>query len=263
MSYLHDRKKRNKKIRNIFLVFLFLSLLFYFRSPILNTLSSGSNIILKPFFMLTNNIGTRMHNFSVLFNSKQSLLKENEDLKNTINENQAKVSEHDSLLKENQELKEILGRIDENKDFVLATIIKKPGIFDTLLLDVGESNGVKQGDLVFAYGNIPIGYISEVYNKSSSVNLFSKNGEKTNVILDSKDIYLELIGRGGGNFEIILPRDLSVEKGENFLLTNIKTYVIAKVESIISDPRDSFQKALLVSPINTNQLKFVEVERSE
>jgi len=42
--------------------------------------------------------------------------------------------------------------------------------------------------------------------------------------------------------------------------TIIKTR-FGTVETIISDPRDSFQKALLVSPVNIQEIKFVEVEK--
>lgn len=259
MSYLLDRKKRNAKIRNSFFVFLILFVLFYFRSPILNFLNNTTNSALRPFFVLTNNIGTRMYNFSVLFNSKESLLKENQELKDELNNEKGKNSEYIALTRETEELKEILGRTDENKDTALASILVNNKILDTFIIDIGENQNIKEGDLVFAYGNIPVGYVSEVYNTSSKVNLFSKNKEKTNVLIQSKNIYIDLIGRGGGNFEIILPRDLILEKGENVLLPNIDTYLIAKVDSIISDPRDSFQKALLTTPININQLRFVQV----
>lgn len=260
MSYLQDRKKRNKKIRNIFLVFLFLIFFIYFSSPVFNFLSSSLNKVSRPFLILTNNIGARMYNFSVLFADKKTLILENQNLKNELNEQKSLIEEYNILAKEVIDLKEILGRVDENKEFVLATILKKPGIFDTLILDIGEDKGIKETNLVFAYGNIPIGYVKEVYPKSSLVYLFSKTGEKVNALVQSRNIYLDVIGRGGGNFEIILPRDLVLEKGENLLLPNLKSYTIAKVDSIISDPRDSFQKALLISPINIQELRFVEVE---
>jgi cell shape-determining protein MreC len=186
-------------------------------------------------------------------------LKENQILKDELNNEKGKNNEYFALLKKNQELKEILGRTDENKDTILASILVNNQIFDTFIIDIGENQNIKQGDLVFAYGNIPVGRIAEVYSTSSKVNLFSKAKEKTSVIIQSKNIYIDLIGRGGGNFEIILPRDLVLEKGENVLLPDIDTYLIAKVDSIISDPRDSFQKALLTTPVNINQLRFVQV----
>jgi len=60
---------------------------------------------------------------------------------------------------------------------------------------------------------------------------------------------------------MILPRDFVLEKGNEVVLPGITPYTLGVVETIISDPRDSFQKALLVSPVNIQELKFVEVEQ--
>ena len=68
-----------------------------------------------------------------------------------------------------------------------------------------------------------------------------------------------MIERGGGNFEMILPRDFILERGSVVTLPGIFPYVVAIVDTIISDPRDSFAKILLTSPINIQELKFVEV----
>jgi len=76
-----------------------------------------------------------------------------------------------------------------------------------------------------------------------------------------RNIFMQVVGRGGGNFEIILPRDLIVQKGTEVVLPGIKPFVLGIVKSFISDPRDSFQKALLVSPVNIQEIKFVEVEK--
>ena len=59
---------------------------------------------------------------------------------------------------------------------------------------------------------------------------------------------------------MIMPRDLKLEKGDQVVLPGIIPYVVGIVETIISDPRDPFVKALLTSPVNIQELKFVEVE---
>lgn len=262
MSYLLDRKNKNKKIRNIFFIVLFLFIFVYFNSFIFNKISYLSHLIFKPTFVLGNNIKYRFENFSSYFLSKENLLKENNNLKNEKNELLAKFSNYDYLKTENEELKKLLDREGEQKDFIVSAILAKPNIslFDSLIIDIGKDTGIKVGDLVFAYKNIPIGKISHIYENSSKVVLFTNNKEETTGIIADKNIYVNLIGRGGGNFEIILPRDLILEKGSNIILPGINPYLLAKVETIISDPRDSSQRALLVSPVNIQELKFVEVE---
>jgi len=71
----------------------------------------------------------------------------------------------------------------------------------------------------------------------------------------------ELVGRGGGNFEMTMPKNFILQKGDQVVLPGPYPYVLAIVEKIISDPRDLFTKALLVSPVNIQELKFVEVEQ--
>jgi cell shape-determining protein MreC len=116
-------------------------------------------------------------------------------------------------------------------------------------------------NLVFVLGNVPIGRVGFVYNNSAKVTLFSNPGEKVQVVLSSKNIFLEIVGRGGGNFEMIMPTDFTPQKGDEVVLPGISAYVVGVVENIISDPRDSFIKAILSSPVNIQEEKFVEIQR--
>lgn len=263
MSYLLDRQKRNKKIRNIFIVIFIFAILFYFRAPIFKNLSYFSQGVLRPVFIFSTNTKTRVNNFASYFSNKNKLFLEIENLKNENLNLKANLENTKSLEDENISLKELLGRSSTEYNYILATIIAKPlvSVFDTIILDIGEDKSLVVGDLVFGEGNIPIGKISEVYAKSSKVTLFSNSGEKTSAIVSSKNISVDLIGRGGGNFEIILPRELVLEEGEVLLLPDLNNLVIAKVVSIISDERESYQKALLISPINIQELKFVQVRK--
>ena len=263
MSYTLDKQRKNKKIKNLIFVILIFLIIIYFNKPIFQTISNLSLNLGKPFLVFGNNTKTRLHNFSSYFISKNNLLKENDILKNKNLELESKLVNYQSLENENLNLKELLGRLGENHTYILATILAKPNttLYDTLVLDVGSKDGILVGDIVFAYGNIPLGKVSEVYAKNSKVTLFSSSGEKTNAIISSTNTYIDLIGRGGGNFEIILPRDFTLEEGESVLFPDLKNYVIAKVVSTISDARDSYQKALLISPINIQELKFVQIRK--
>ena len=49
-----------------------------------------------------------------------------------------------------------------------------------------------------------------------------------------KDIFMKVVGRGGGNFEMIIPRDLTVSKGDQVVLPGISPYVVGIVETITS-----------------------------
>ncbi len=263
MSYLLDKKIKRKKTSNIILGVFVLLFIIYFRSPIFRGLSYASHIIFRPVLVLGNGIKSSTANFFGSFAFKSSLIKENENLKAQINESEADRANYASVLDENIKLKETLGRKKENINFILSAILTKPNrsLYDTLIIDAGENQGVSINKKVFALGNVPIGYVAEVYPSSAKVILYSNPSEQTEVVVSGRDVYMEAMGRGGGNFEMILPRDFVLENGSEVVLPGMTSYVLGVVKTIISDPRDSYQKALLVSPVNIQQLKFVEVER--
>ena len=233
------------------------------RSSIFSIFSSFSNIIFRPVFILGNNLGESFSNFNSAFFYRESILKENEDLKLKISENLVNQANYNAVLDENLKLKEILGRKTEKENLVLAAILAKPNqsLYDTLIIDAGKNQGLFLMDKVFALGNIPIGYVATLYPNSSKVILFSNAGEKTDGVISGKDIFVQLIGRGGGNFEVVMPLNLNFENGAEIVLPGIKPYLLATFEKIISDPRDSYKKALFVSPVNIQELKFVEVKK--
>ena len=269
MSYLLDKKiKRNKYFKYIIFVIV-LFILIYFKNGIFRGLSYVSSVVFHPVLTLGNNIGGTFSGTSAYFYSKNSLLRENENLKLQLSEQEARMANYNSVLDENLKMKEILGRLSAQAgkitavNMVLAGILAKPNQspYDTLVIDVGAKDGILLGQKVFALGNIPIGRVAEVDASSAKVILYSNSGEKTEVVITGKDTFMQIIGRGGGNFEMILPRDFILDKGTEVVLPGITPYTVATVQTIISDPRDAFQKALLMSPVNISELKFVEVEK--
>ncbi|HEV7702012.1 MAG TPA: rod shape-determining protein MreC [Candidatus Paceibacterota bacterium] len=266
MNYLLDKKnKRNKNLKIIGAVLVFI-ILFYFRAGVFSGLGYVSTAVFRPVLSSGNGAGRKLTSFASYFSFKSSLSKENADLKSERDADSADRANYASVVAENAGLKEILGRKNEQVKMTLGAILAKPNQspYDTLLIDIGVDKGIKMGDRVFAFGNLPIGRIAEAYPKSSKVILFSNSGEATEVVLSPQagqagNIFTEVAGRGGGNFEMIVPRDLVLWKGDQAVLPGITPYVIGVVETVISDPRDSSQKALLVSPVNIQQLKFVEV----
>jgi cell shape-determining protein MreC len=263
MSYLLDRQIRRKRYFTATFFTLVIIVLFYFRTPVIGGLSHTLGFIFTPVVKVGNSVGSKIHGIGSYFAFKSSLSKENENLKEQLEQNKATMANYDSILAENDQLKETLGRKNENTKLVVAAILSKPNQspYDTLVIDVGSKNEVRVGAKVFAEGNMAIGKVAEVYYNSSKVVLYSNPGEKTEMVISGKNSFLESVGRGGGNFEIIMPKDFTLSVGTEVDLPGLTPYPVAKVESILSDPRDSFVRALLSSPANIQTLKFVEVEK--
>lgn len=264
MSYHLDKKIKRKKYFRFFIFIVLFVFIIYFQKGIARILSVGANTVFRPFVTMGNNIGENFSNFGAYFRIKKNVYLDNENLRKELDEKNATLSNYNSVLNENIQLKESLDRIGENKgNFILAGILSKPNksVYDTLIIDIGEKDGIVVGNLVTALGGVPLGRIAEVYGSSSKVLLFSTAGEKTEVVVGGSDVYLEAIGRGGGNFEINVPRDFTITDKTEAVLPGITPYTVAIFEKVISDPRDSFVKALFVSPVNIQELKFVEVKK--
>ena len=263
MNYRLDKKAKDKRTKIIIAIIIVLGFLIYFRVPIMRFLSKTSQTIFRPVFVLGNNVGQSFKDFSSYLYSKRALMSENDKLKNQLDQQQSTMSNYNGVIDQNNQMKEILGRKSIASNFVLSAILSKPNRspYDTLLIDVGTDKNIVVGDVVFALGNIPIGRVDTVYANTSKVVLFSNPGESTQVVIPGENTFMQIIGRGGGNFEMVLPIDFKVQEGTEVDLPGLTPYIVGTVATIISDPRDSFTKALLVSPVNVQQLKFVEVEK--
>ena len=172
--------------------------------------------------------------------------------------------DYDILRAENTQLKESLGRWQEDRNIIISSVLAKPNFspYDSIIIDIGENYNIKIGDKVYSGPNILIGEVDQVYKNSSLVLLYSNPGKKTSVLIDGLNTNIEIIGRGGGNFEMTTPVDLYVEKGKSVLSPSINPEVVAIVGDVISSPNDPVKKFILSAPVNVQNLKWVEVKKN-
>ena len=263
MNYLLNKRKRNKKIALASGVFIFILVFILSTTRTLSPLGGIFDWVATPFWRTGNWVSSSVNNFRDSKVNKNKLIEENEILNSQILSMQATMIELEAIAKETDSLLEIFGRSSQSNIGLLAVILSRPpqSPYDTLVIDQGQNNGVVVGDKVFAYGNIPIGFVAEVYNSTSKVTLYSQSKNLTNVVLSDSNLSVDLVGRGGQNFEAILPRDVSVPIGTFASLPSISSIPVAVVSSVISDPRDPFQRILLTSPVNVRYLKYIEIKK--
>jgi cell shape-determining protein MreC len=193
--------------------------------------------------------------------SKYSLLTENDSLRREIASRDAGAMLLDGLRRENEELKGLLGRARTGRD-VVGLVLSRPPVsfYDTLIIDVGSSDGIEVGDKVYAQGAILVGDISETFGSTARVSLFSTPGRAVSVLFGSSTVQAEAIGKGAGNFEAHLPVGVEVSEGDAITFPHLRAHVFGIVESVSVDASDSLQTILFKAPINMHQLRFVEVE---
>ncbi len=195
--------------------------------------------------------------------STSNLQKENEDLKSKLTSSEVKDSLQQALVVENRELKQVLGRLATTtaSSTKLASILPKPNQFsnDTLLVDLGSEDGILNESLVVAYGNVPIGTITEVYSHQSLVTLFSAFNKKTKVLIGDKHLEAEAQGVGAGGFVLKLPKATEIKNGDVVTATNFITYVFGNISSIESVENNPFIEAHFSLFANPQELHFVQI----
>ena len=262
MSYLQDRKKKQKKYTQLLLLAVVFAICIAVSITFFDFFSRIGHTVFSPVLAMTNRVSTNIKNVKTFFISKTSLALENQELKQQLLAIDARLANYEAIFNENEKIKEILLRKPGEKKMLLAGILgtQNKSLYDSLIIDAGLTQGLEVGDRVFAYGDIPIGTIADVFSESARVSLYSTSGENMSAVLSGSDTFIELVGRGRGNFEVILPRDFDIVEGTLVLLPGLTPYALAEVVTVISDPRDPFKKALLKSPINILELKFVQIE---
>ena len=223
----------------------------------------GAASIATPFMKLGSSI-TDVGTAAVgALSSKNSVETENQKLKDQLAEVQVAIDRDKLLVEENIQLKELLGR-QTKKSFVLATVLAKPpmSLYDTVVVDVGSSDGVAVGDTVLALGSVPIGKVSTAYSHTSTVQLFSSSGQKVDVRI-AKNLQVTAEAQGGGNFMIKLPKGTIVAEGDPVSAPGIGAEIFGHVENISMNENDPFMYLRFSLPINMSELHFLQIDRNE
>ncbi len=264
MYQFRDKKRIAQKRTLIQNVIIFGVYLLLFITGMLAWSGKLLHIIGQPLWKAENSVVTSTENAGYFIRTKASVFHENDILKKENANLKTSLIDYSILKSENEQLKALFGRIPEKSVFILANILVKPNRspYDTIIIDVGSTLGILEGQQVFANGTAPIGEVSTVYEKNSLVVLYSNPAKITEAIIDGSNATVELVGRGGGNFEMIIPTDLSSETGTMVILPGAARDIIAIIDGVISPPTDPVKKVILHSPINIQSLKWVQVKKS-
>ncbi len=263
MIYLLPSKRGNrKKFLPFFVVSIFicLILLINFISP--TFLGGVSNKLGLPVWKSGGFLFTQFSNMQAFIHSRVNLLHINEDLRSQLSDLNTKLLSLSILEQENKDLKKDWGRIEDSPTILASVLVKPPqSFYDTLILDVGQKDGIQIGARVAGSDNIILGVIDEVYDDTSRAKLFSSVDTETSVMINRNNINVNLIGMGGGNFEIKVPQEVDIAEGDVLILPGININIVSTVIAIESNPTNSFKRIFCKTPINIAELRFVSVAK--
>ena len=193
--------------------------------------------------------------------TRKMLIHKVSTLETKITSYDAQVSELALLRDENNKLKAELGRDEADKGALAHVLtLQNRSFYDTFVIDAGTAEGIMEGQTVYAFDSVALGTIARADDHSSIVSLYSAPGRETAGTAQGTDVAVTLTGRGNGEYEVRMPRDVHFDIGSMIAYQSMQTSVIAQIERIVGDPRDPFQRLLAKAPVNLQALKWVIVK---
>lgn len=143
---------------------------------------------------------------------------------------------------------------------VTARVLARPPQtqYDSLLIDQGEAQGVSLDDVVVFEG-IALGRIVSTAQATSVVELFSSPGTEHDVLLGNPVAVSIARGLGGGSFELSVPQEVAVEKGDTIRFPGTESLLAGIVVQVFSEPAGISKTVRFASPISISELDFVRV----
>ncbi len=249
---LYKKKVKNKRDIGIraFLMIVFGAVLFFLG----RTIFYGMSIV--------QNISQDSIAYTVdLLTPKSVFIARQQALKNKIENLEQQLGILQLVEDENKSLREILDYPAAEKSTIIARVIAKPSqnIYDRLVIDRGSRDGVIIGDKIIAGENGLIATIDTVTETTAQGTLISGNFWKGDVVITRLGITVPVQGKGSGNFELHIPRDMDIRDGDVITLPGAPHLILGIIKSIQFDDRNPYQIVLARMPINVQELKFVRV----
>ncbi len=259
MNYLPRSRANRQRILYsraiLFLVSLFLvgAVIFsFFNNFIINAVS--------PLWRAENGVSKTLGKAVDFFHTRGTLISENAQLRERISSLEVELSTLALIRDDQASLLNLLGR-ESGDAGITASILTRPpqSPYDLIIVDAGQQEEVVEGARVALPEGPEIGVVSQVFPSFSRVKLFSTPNEKTQAILERHEVPVELVGAGGGNFKIVVPRDTQVEVGDRILSTGLKATLLAVVADVSQEPTDSFKEVLAKGPANIFSVRFIKL----
>jgi cell shape-determining protein MreC len=263
-SFRHDRQQQVRRRKLFGTVFLFLFVILFFRDPVARMFSSVLTTVAVPIWGANYRTQEWWGGVSDLWSTKEALVAENKHLQNTLDLVALEAYSREELRRENEQLKAALGRAS-GRTLLYARVLSAPGRspYDTLVLDVGLDHGLVPGMEIFTDGDFVIGKVSKVMEHSAIVTLYSSYGNELQVTIGTSSIPATMLGQGGGNFLITLPRSVDVSPGDLVHIPAVAPEYAGVVSAVDLPYGSSLENVYLKWPFNVYEVAWVYVAMTE
>ena len=259
-SYHFDNQNKKKSISRtkwvvgIFSTIIAVILIVFVFAPLLKNISRGP--------AWARNVVVQSTDDTIsLLTPKKVLIAKIHELQNQVQVDQANLVSMQDIQNQNVSLRNELSYIAHPVNIITAQVldVSSESLYNNVIIDEGSLDGIKVGQLVTSQGTVGLGTITSVSSHTATISLFSGPDFSGDVLLKPENITVPALGQGGGSFEIHIPQSISVAKGDTIAFPSNPDISIGVVGSIIFDPRNPFQTVLARTPVNIQQLRFVEV----
>ena len=227
-------------------------------------LSGAVYTSVRPFVYAWGWIKNHSNELVVYFESKDRLQTENQKLLERFATQGTELSLLRSLYPDLETLQKLLLQERSTREIVAGVLLAPPlSPYDVLVLESGITQGVAVGDIVRSSRGTVLGKITEVFRNFSRATLFSSPGTKMPVRIGKEGIQAEAMGMGGGEFQLLLPRELLITVGDSVTFPGIMPTPVGVVQSVEFRDVDFLQLISFRTPEAVSALHFVVIEASE
>lgn len=193
-------------------------------------------IVVKPGIYLSKKLPV-LSKFSGGFLKTQNLIDENTRIMEENNLLRGGLAELENLRRENKFLRDelnVAGRLDAKLLMAQIFNIQRSALASTALINVGAVDGVKKNMPLIAAGNIMVGIVDQVFERSSSVILLDDTRIKISGRIQDSSVLVDAVGRSWN------------EMAMNLATLNDE---VAEGATVVTSGLDGLPEALLIAKI--------------
>jgi len=271
----------------IFLLFFIIILIFFNLTASPKIIKNFFYFLSAPFQKISWKSSANLADFLETYLKAREIKEENKKLREEVNHLLNKTVKLVDLEKENRILRETLNSpLKEEFNFILVEVLGKDISEDSLLIDKGLKEGIKEGLPLVNQQKVLIGRVQEVYDNFSKVNLIYNKNMSFNVRIlrrnilensqnqiqenetqkeNSKEIFASAKGEGKGKIKIeMIPSREEIQEKDLVVTTNLgaifpEGLLVGSIAKIKKSDLIPFQEAEIFLPFDLKDLKILYV----